>query len=745
MEKKVCAYICTGCEIGESLDIEQLSKVVTEEYKVEEVKTHTNFCGEEGAAIIKKDLDGGVNTVILAACSPRAKIDVFNYDPLTTILERVNLREQVVWCQPPNNEDTQMMAEDYMRMGIIKAQKSELPEPFSETISKAILVVGGGITGMAAATGVSKAGYEVVLVEKAPELGGFLAKVHKQLPTTPPYEDLEEPDIESRIKDVKEDGNIKLFTGAKIEKIEGAPGMFDAHINQNGKSETVRIGAIVLATGWVPYDATKLGHLGYGKSQNVITNVEMEEMAAKGEIVRPSDGKPPKSVVFIQCAGSRDENHLPYCSTVCCTTSLKQAKYIRENDPDAQAYIIYKDMRTPGQYENFYKAVQDDDGIFLTKGEVVGVGEDGESLVVEADNTLLGDKIKVKADLVVLATGMVPTTAIEVVGAEEEAAEAEEKVEEKPEEEEEGPTDVIIPSDILNLDYRQGPEVPELNYGFPESHYICFPYETRRTGIYAAGPVRHPMDSAASAEDAMGAGLKAIQCVELTAQGRAVHPRTGDMTYPDLFMQRCTQCKRCTVECPFGMYNEDEKANPLPNPTRCRRCGICMGSCPERIISFKNYSVDIVGAQGKNIKVPGPEAGKPRVVVFTCENDAYPALDMAGIKRLNYSPYVRVIPLRCAGNLNLVWIADVLSKGVDGVLVLGCKHGDDYQCHFIRGSELSDYRLEKVSETLGRLMLEPERIEQVQLSINEYDKVPEIINKFMDKIGGMEPNPFKGF
>jgi quinone-modifying oxidoreductase subunit QmoB len=193
------------------------------------------------------------------------------------------------------------------------------------------------------------------------------------------------------------------------------------------------------------------------------------------------------------------------------------------------------------------------------------------------------------------------------------------------------------------------------------------------------------------------------------------------------------------------MYDEDEKANPLPNPTRCRRCGICMGSCPERIISFKNYSIDIVGAQGKNIKVPGPEAGKPRVVVFACENDAYPALDMAGIKRLNYSPYVRVIPLRCAGNLNLVWIADVLSKGIDGVLVLGCKHGDDYQCHFIRGSELSDYRLEKVSETLSRLMLEPERIEQVQISINEYDKVPEIINKFMEKIGGMEPNPFKGF
>ncbi len=740
-EKKTCTYICTGCDIGESLDIEQLSKVASEEQKVE-VKTHDHLCGEEGAGVIKADMDGGVNIVVIAACSPRAKVDVFSYDPLTVITERVNLREHVVWCQPPNNEDTQMMAEDYLRMGIIKVNKCEVPEPFSEEMSKAILVVGGGITGLTAAAETSKAGYEVVLVEKAPELGGYDAKVHKQIPKTPPYEELEEPDIQSKIKAVEEDSNIKVFTGARIEKIEGSPGMFDAHIKQNGSSETVKIGAIVLATGFVPYDASKLSHLGYGL-QNVVTNFEFEEMAKNGELA----SKAPKSVAFIQCAGSRDENHLPYCSTVCCMTSLKHAKYVRDMDSNALAYILYKDMRTPGQYENFYKSVQDDEGVFLTKGEVVSVGESGDGLVVEAEDTLLGEKIKIKADLVVLATGMVSATAIEVEGpeVEEEAAEGEEKKEEKEEEEEEGPTDVIIPSDTLNLDYRQGPELPELDYGYPDSHYICFPYETRRAGIYAAGPVRHPMDGAASAEDAAGAALKAIQCIELTSQGRAVHPRTGDTTYPDLYMQRCTQCKRCTVECPFGMYNEDEKSNPLPNPTRCRRCGICMGSCPERIISFKNYSIDIVGAMAKNIKVPGPEENKPRVVVFVCENDAYPALDMAGVNRLNYSPYVRVIPLRCAGNLNLVWIADILSKGMDGILILGCKHGDDYQCHFIRGSELADYRLEKVAETLSRLMLEPERIRLEQVSIDDYERVPEILNEFMDKIGAMEPNPFKGF
>jgi quinone-modifying oxidoreductase subunit QmoB len=738
--KKIAVYICTGCDIGDSLDIEKLSAVATGMNV--EVKTHDNLCGEEGAAVITQDIDGGVNTVVIAACSSRAKTDVFNYDPLKVVTERINLREGVVWVTEPNNEDTQAMAQDYMKMGLTKAQKSDVPEPFSEEMSKTILVVGGGPTGLNAALEASKAGSEVVLVEKEAELGGYAKKVHKTWSPAAPHEELVDSPIGNLIKAAEEDGNIKVYTNAKIEKIVGAPGMFDVHVKQNGTSETVKIGAIVLATGFVPYDATKLSHLGYGL-QNVVTNFEFEEMAKNGELT----SKGPKSVAFIQCAGSRDPDHLPYCSTVCCMTSLKQAKYVREADPDALVYIIYKDMRTPGQYENFYKTIQDDEGVFLTKGEVTGVSEDGGSLVVEAQDTLIGGSIKVQADMVVLATGMVPTTAIE----EEKAAQAwkeallrgkEEGQQQKQDESE--PEDArMIPSNMLNLDYMQGPELPELRdgYGFPDSHYICFPYETRRTGIYAAGPVRHPMDSAAAAEDAAGAALKAIQCVELTSKGQAVHPRAGDMTYPDLYTQRCTQCKRCTQECPFGMYNEDEKASPLPNPTRCRRCGICLGSCPERIISFKNFSIDIIGSMGKAISAP---EGKFRIVVFACENDALPALDMAGINRQKYDSSVRVIPLRCAGNLNLVWVADILSAGADGILILGCKHGDDYQCHFIRGSELCEYRLGKVQETLSRLMLEAERVQFKPLAIEDYDKVSEIINKFIKRVEEIGPNPFKG-
>ncbi|MFC1994575.1 FAD-dependent oxidoreductase [Chloroflexota bacterium] len=743
MDKKLGAYICSGCGIGDCLDLDKLSQIATKEYKLEICKIHPFFCGEEGARLIRSDVEEGVNTVILAACSPRVNHDVFSYDP-SIVLERVNLREHVAWCHPSTDEDTQMLAEDYLRMGITKAQKVLPPEPYSEQIDNHILVVGGGITGMTAALEAAKAGYEVCLLERNSSLGGWMAKLYKQYPKHPPYRELEDTGVAAKIKEVAENQRIKVFTGAEIEAIQGAPGMFDVSLRQNGNQTTLRIGSIIQATGFKPYEANRLDHLGFGKYPDVITNLQMEELAQKGKIRRPSDGKEVESVAFIQCAGQRDESHLPYCSSICCLTSLKQALYVREENPDAKVYIFYKDMRTPGLYEDFYRRMQEEEAVFFTKGEVQSISDDGgKSLVVEVDNTLLGEKVGVKADLVVLAIGMTPTTMPEVQ--QEATVEAEPTIEEGKEAVEYAPDSGFYGAPILHLAYRQGPELPTLKYGLPDSHFICFPYETRRTGIYAAGCVRQPMDGVACMEDATGAALKSIQCVELTSRGEAVHPRAGDKSYPDLFMQRCTQCKRCTEECPFGMYNEDEKFNPLPNPTRCRRCAICMGSCPERIISFKDYSVDIIGSMIKAIEVPEEDEEKPRAIALLCENDAYPALDMAGINRLTYNPFVRVIPVRCLGSVNIVWIADALAKGIDGILMIGCKYGDDYQCHFIKGSELANYRMEKVQETLQRLVLESERIQVLQLSISEYDRLPQIFDDFLKTLEEVGPNPYKGF
>ncbi|MCW8814865.1 MAG: FAD-dependent oxidoreductase, partial [Chlorobium sp.] len=413
-EKKIGVYICSDCGIGEALDVPELEKVATSEFKVPVCKTHPFLCSREGVQVIKDDINNGeVNKIVIAACSPRVNNDVFDFDPLKNVIERVNFREQIVWTQPSDEasrEGSQMMAADYLRMGITRAEKAEVPEPKITDVNRTVLVVGGGVTGLTAALEASQTGYKAVLIEKSSELGGWAKKMYRVFPSKPPFAELEEPTIGAKIDAARNDSNVTIHTDTTISSIEGGPGAYKVTIDRNGTAETFDAGSIVLAAGWRPYDAGKLPHLGYGKYKNVVTNLQMEEIVTKGsgKVTRPSDGKPAKNVVFMQCAGQRDKEHVPYCSAVCCNVSLKQAKYVRESNPDAGAFIVYKDMRTMGLYENFYRSAQDDEGIFLTKGEILGVEETADgTLHVEVDNVLLGRKMKIEADMLVLATGMV--------------------------------------------------------------------------------------------------------------------------------------------------------------------------------------------------------------------------------------------------------------------------------------------------------------------------------------------------
>ena len=594
-------------------------------------------------------------------------------------------------------------------MGIAKALNTSIQEPYIiDKAAAGILVIGGGITGITAAIEGAKAGYNILLIEKEQELGGWSNKLYKQLPARYPYKYSEDPVITKKINKLKEFTGIRVITSARIKEISGQPGRFDVKINNGNNEHHFNVASIIAALGWHPYNANKLTEYGYGKFKDVITNVEVEEMAKSGSIIKPSDKKAADSVLFIQCAGSRSKEHLPYCSSYCCGTSLKQAKYIRNTNRNASVFIIYKDIRTPGHYENFYKEVQKDEQVFMTKGEVTKVSKKNGKLNVLVDNTAIGEKISIPVDLIVLATGMIPAD-----------------------------------SEVLNLKYRLGKGLPEIKYKFPDSHFICFPYETRRTGIYAAGSFRAPMDIAGCMEDAMGATLKAIQCLESTKRGEAVHPRSGDQSYPELYLDRCTDCKRCTEECPFGAYDETEKGTPLPNINRCRRCAIGLGSCPERVINFSDYSINIISEMIKSVYVPEQLEEKPRILTFVCENDAYPAIDMAGLHRLRYSAFIRIIPVRCLGSINTVWIYDALSRGFDGILQIGCKPGDNYQCHFMTGSELTEIRARNLQETLKRLMLGPERIRTEFVEIDDYYKIPGIINNYIKTIKKAGPNPFK--
>ncbi len=247
---------------------------------------------------------------------------------------------------------------------------------------------------------------------------------------------------------------------------------YDAiELDMEAKTLNLNVGAIVWATGWQPYDAAKIDNLGFGQHDNIITNMMMERLASpngptKGQILRPSDDSAPESVAFVQCAGSRDENHLPYCSYICCMASLKQATYVRERYPEAKIYIFYIDMRAPGQrYEKFYQTIKDDENVFFIKGKVAEVSEDptSKAITVVAENAVTGEKVHQTVDMAVLATGMQPT-----------AAEAK------------------LPADLK----------------YNADGFIINDFE--KGGMFAAGCANKPADVVSSNQNATGMALKAI-------------------------------------------------------------------------------------------------------------------------------------------------------------------------------------------------------------------------------------------
>ncbi len=240
-------------------------------------------------------------------------------------------------------------------------------------------------------------------------------------------------------------------------------------LDMQPQTVTLKVGAVVWATGWKPYDASKLDNLGFGKYPNVISNVMMERYAAEsgpseGRIVRPSDGAGITKIGFVQCAGSRDDNHLPYCSAICCLVSMKQATYIRDRYPEAEIHIFYIDVRSPGRMEDFYTKVKADEKIYFHRGKVGKITENpqNKNVILEAENTLTGKMTRTEVDMAVLATGMVPNTA-----------------------------DGALPVDI---------PLDEFGFIVPGGG----------NGIFGAGVANRPVDVATSVQDATGAALKAI-------------------------------------------------------------------------------------------------------------------------------------------------------------------------------------------------------------------------------------------
>lgn len=358
--------------------------------------------------------------------------------------------------------------------------------------SSAILVVGGGISGLTTALEAAEVGNDVFLIDKNPYFGGRVAQLNQYFPKLCPPS----CGLEINFRRVKDNRKIRTYTMATVQSVSGAPGNYEVtlaiaprYVNSNctacgdcgaacpdeidnefnfgmdkrkaaylphemafprryvvdkgalsddgakavqeackynaidldmqTETKTLQVGSIVWATGWNPYDPTKMDNLKFNESDAIVTNMMIERMASingptGGAIVRPGDGKEIESIAFVQCAGSRDENHLEYCSYICCMATFKQMTYIRERYPEAKIYIFYIDLRTPGKYEKFREKLMTDENATFIKGKVAEINPEADGgVTVVAENAVTGEKVKQAVDMVVLATGMQPSTVID--------------------------------------------------------------------------------------------------------------------------------------------------------------------------------------------------------------------------------------------------------------------------------------------------------------------------------------------
>jgi heterodisulfide reductase subunit A len=635
--KRIGVFVChCGINIASTVDVERVVEEVRRYPGVAHAEHYQYMCSDPGQklvqeAIKKHHLDG----VIVAACSPTLHEVTFRRASETAGLnpyqcEIANIREQCSWVHADRQAATQK-AVRIIESLVEKVKYDESLTPLSVPLTKRALVVGGGIAGIQAALDVANSGYEVILVEKQPSIGGHMAQLSETFPTL----DCSQCILTPKMVEVGQHDNIRLMTYSQVEEISGYVGNFTVKIRKKASyvnwdactgcgvctekcpqkvpSEFNRnmgargaiytqfpqavpnypvidrdhclyftkgrcricekscdlgaidyeqqdqileeqVGAVIVATGYDTLPLDHLGEYGYGHLPDVIDGLAFERLLSAsgpttGEVRRPSDGKVPKEVVFVQCAGSRDpEKHLPYCSKICCMYTAKHALLYKHRVHDGQPYVFYIDVRTGGKsYEEFYHRVSEEEGVVYIRGKVSRIFQDGEDLIVWGVDTLTGKKVEIKADLVVLATGMVPSADSQAL-------------------------------------FRTLKLASDENGFLSEAHPKLRPVESVQAGFYLAGAAQGPRDIPETVAQASGAASKVIA---LFSQEKLYHEPIVACVDED----RCSGCKVCISACPYDAREFDEEEGIVRvNELLCEGCGACVVSCPSGATQQKNLT-----------------------------------------------------------------------------------------------------------------------------------------------------------
>ena len=555
---RIGVFICwCGSNIAGTVDVNRLVEELRDVPEVAHAENYMYMCSDPGQDRIKTGIrEHDLDRVVVASCSPRMHETTFRRAAASVglnpyLVEIANIREQCSWVHQHDKEAATRKALNIILATIEKVRKNAALEAIRVPLTKRALVVGGGIAGITAALELADAGYETVLVEREAELGGNVRRLSR---TFPYHEDAREI-LGPRVEAVTGHPNVRLYTRSRVVSTEGYVGNFQVEIRPEG-GEPVRetVGAIVVATGYRLYPVERMAEYGAGRYPDVIDALAFEGLLREsietdGPVRRPSDGRPVRDVVFIQCSGSRDpENHKPYCSRICCLYTNKQARLFRERNPDGRAVVSFMDIRTDCKNtEEYCQQNIEEAGIVYVRGRVSRLWEEAGRVVVWTADTLTGEPLELTADLVVLAQAVEPAEGYEEVSA------------------------------LMRAGVDQ-------NGFFQESHIKLRPVESSTRGVYLAGAGQYPKDITDSVAQAMATASK-IQ--SLFANEELSQDPLVARVDPDV----CSACGLCVPICPYDARQLDPVLGySTVNEALCQGCGACVAVCPNKACELKNDS-----------------------------------------------------------------------------------------------------------------------------------------------------------
>ena len=559
---RIGVFVChCGLNIAGTVDVKRVIEAVHEHPDVVHTADYKYLCSEPGQSLIQEAIETGeLDGVVVAACSPsmhettfgRAAAEV-GLNPYR--LEIANIREQVAWPHQREPEAATRKAIEVVRTLVEKVSANEELRPFELPITRRALVVGGGIAGLTAALDIGDAGYPVLLVERSDQLGGHMAE-HSQL-----YLNLDAGDelLNQRLEAVRQHPHIEILMGTQVAGLDGYVGNFSVQLQadrepaptEDGQEETrcEDVGAVVLATGFDLYEKGHLPEYGGDRYPDVVDSLQFESMLRENAVRRPSDGRVPEEVVWVQCAGSRDpEQHHAYCSKICCMYVAKQIIGYRRAVPQGQAYVFYIDIRSQGRgYDEFVQqAMEEHDALYL-RGKVSKIVPQDGRMAVWGVDTLVGNSVRVRADLVVLATAAVPSAGTEDLARSTRAATDE--------------------SGFLS-----------------EAHPKLRPVESLTAGVYLAGGCQFPKDIPETVSQASGAAAKVLRLF-------AKDEMTQEPTVAYLVEELCSGCGTCVEVCPYEARElHPHLAVATVNPALCQNCGACLVACPNKATRIHNWT-----------------------------------------------------------------------------------------------------------------------------------------------------------